>query len=232
MVESYLHAGERVEDKPVARVATIDPLRVELIVPASYIGRINIGDTLAVKPEFDGAKPLSARVALLDRVIDAASNTFRVRADLPNPGNAIPAGLRCRVDITAIVPAAERAAGVPAAAEPAVSAAIAPTAAPTALAAVATREKAAAYVGLAEAQARVVGAEFKGTVRSPRWWRCSESRGGRSVWCGEKARNRGACARATVARTSPGAAGKSGAKSLKTLTRSHSQSERTKTPPN
>ena len=31
------------------------------------------------------------------RVIDAASGTFGVRLELPNPGNAIPAGAKCKV---------------------------------------------------------------------------------------------------------------------------------------
>jgi hypothetical protein len=33
----------------------------------------------------------------VDRVIDAASGTFGVRLQLSNPGNRIPAGLRCTV---------------------------------------------------------------------------------------------------------------------------------------
>jgi hypothetical protein len=32
---------------------------------------------------------------VIDPVIDAASNTFGVRLILPNPGNRIPAGVRC-----------------------------------------------------------------------------------------------------------------------------------------
>jgi cobalt-zinc-cadmium efflux system membrane fusion protein len=32
-------------------------------------------------------------------VIDAASDTFRIRLLLPNPDNAIPAGIRCSVKL-------------------------------------------------------------------------------------------------------------------------------------
>ena len=35
----------------------------------------------------------------VDRVLDAASNTFRVRLSLPNDGNKLPAGLRCKADL-------------------------------------------------------------------------------------------------------------------------------------
>jgi hypothetical protein len=35
-------------------------------------------------------------VDVVDRTIDAASGTFGVRLLLPNPGNRIPAGVKCR----------------------------------------------------------------------------------------------------------------------------------------
>jgi multidrug efflux pump subunit AcrA (membrane-fusion protein) len=34
---------------------------------------------------------------VVDRVVDAASGTFRVRLELANPGNRIPAGIKCAV---------------------------------------------------------------------------------------------------------------------------------------
>ena len=43
-------------------------------------------------------KPYAAKVSVIDRVIDAASGTFRVRLELRNPNHAIPAGLRCRIE--------------------------------------------------------------------------------------------------------------------------------------
>jgi multidrug efflux pump subunit AcrA (membrane-fusion protein) len=42
-----------------------------------------------------GVKPVAAQVTHVDRVIDAASNTFRVRLSLPNPKQRLPAGVRC-----------------------------------------------------------------------------------------------------------------------------------------
>ena len=47
-------------------------------------------------------------VIVVDRVFDAASGTFRVRADLPNPDLALPGGLRCQVqfELDAPLPAA------------------------------------------------------------------------------------------------------------------------------
>jgi hypothetical protein len=37
---------------------------------------------------------------VVDRVIDAASNTFRIRLTLPNSTQAIPAGVRCKVEFS------------------------------------------------------------------------------------------------------------------------------------
>jgi multidrug efflux pump subunit AcrA (membrane-fusion protein) len=37
-------------------------------------------------------------VSIVDRVIDAASGTFGVRLTMPNPGHAVPAGLKCMVE--------------------------------------------------------------------------------------------------------------------------------------
>lgn len=99
VVERYVNAGERVEERPLLRVASIDPLRVELMVPSSRYGSVTEGDKLTIHPELPGAAAVSAKVEQVDRVMDAASNTFRVRLSLPNPGYRLPAGLRCRADL-------------------------------------------------------------------------------------------------------------------------------------
>jgi hypothetical protein len=44
-----------------------------------------------------GGTAQRARVVVVDRLIDAASNTFGVRLELPNEDYAIPGGLRCDV---------------------------------------------------------------------------------------------------------------------------------------
>jgi RND family efflux transporter MFP subunit len=98
VVERFVNAGERVEDKPLLRLAMLDPLRVEIVMPASRWGSVAVNHTLSVVPELPGAGSMAARVTHVDKIIDAASNTFRVRLSLPNPGNRLPAGARCKVD--------------------------------------------------------------------------------------------------------------------------------------
>src|SRR4051812_29783199 len=99
VVERYVNPGERVEERPLLRVAVIDPLRVELMVPTAQYGTLAAGDTVAIRPELPGEEAVVATVRHVDRVLDAASNTFRVRLTLPNPQNRLPAGLRCKADL-------------------------------------------------------------------------------------------------------------------------------------
>jgi RND family efflux transporter MFP subunit len=99
VVDRYMSGGERVEEKPIVRVATVDPLRVELVVPAALYGTVAAGSVLTVMPDLPAATPRQAKVTLVDSVIDGPSNTFRVRLELPNPNYELPAGLRCKVDL-------------------------------------------------------------------------------------------------------------------------------------
>jgi membrane fusion protein, heavy metal efflux system len=123
VVEKYLSEGERVEEKAVVRVATIDPLRVEVIVPASHFNRIKLGMSVNVRPEVADAEARNAKVIVVDKVIDAASNSFRVRLELPNPNLTLPPGLRCKVDFNTTGPSADNAAPKPGAVRPFVAAA-------------------------------------------------------------------------------------------------------------
>lgn len=99
VVERFLSPGEYVYQKPVLRIAAIDPLRVDVLVPAAAFGQIQVGMKGDVVPELFNRSRQVATVKTVDRVIDAASNTFRVRLELPNPNGALPAGLRCKVDL-------------------------------------------------------------------------------------------------------------------------------------
>jgi RND family efflux transporter MFP subunit len=97
VVQRMMSPGERVEDEPILKIAQIDPLRVEVILPSAMFGSIELGMRAAVVPEFPGDTVHVASVSIVDRLIDAASGTFGVRLDLPNPEHEIPGGLHCQV---------------------------------------------------------------------------------------------------------------------------------------
>jgi RND family efflux transporter MFP subunit len=85
------------ETKPILKIAQIDPLRVEVVLPLDYYRKLKIGMSGEVVPEHLGGR-YPARVKVIDKVFDAASGTFGVRLTLPNGQHAIPGGIRCQVD--------------------------------------------------------------------------------------------------------------------------------------
>jgi RND family efflux transporter MFP subunit len=82
---------------PILKLAEVDPLHVEVILPVSLFGKIRPGQPASVMPEQPVGGRYQTVVKIVDRVIDAASGTFGVRLELPNRRRAIPAGVRCRV---------------------------------------------------------------------------------------------------------------------------------------
>ncbi len=82
---------------PILKLAEIDPLNVEIVLPVSLYGQIVVGTHGEVIPERPIGGKYIAAVKVVDRVIDAASGTFGVRLEMPNRERKIPAGVRCRV---------------------------------------------------------------------------------------------------------------------------------------
>jgi len=100
VVERYLSPGDRISQEKILKLVQIDPLNVEVIVPVELFGSIRPGmkGQVSLAPMMSGS--YTASVKVVDRVIDAASGTFGVRLELSNPGNKIPAGIRCNVRFT------------------------------------------------------------------------------------------------------------------------------------
>lgn len=96
VVERFISPGEFSEQQKIVKIAQIHPLNVEVIAPLSMLGTVEVGMEAIVYPEGPVAGPLKAKVKIVDRVIDAASGTFGVRLELPNPDHRISAGLKCR----------------------------------------------------------------------------------------------------------------------------------------
>ena len=101
IVERYKSIGEYIEAEPVYRIANLNPLHVELILPVEQMGTIEPGMkaevTLDINAESDDTHV--AVVKSVDRVADAASGTFGVLLSMPNAGLRIPSGVRCSLNL-------------------------------------------------------------------------------------------------------------------------------------
>ncbi len=91
-----LHAGEYADpNNPVATVTEIDPLTVDVYLPARAYPLVSMGMSAAIIPQESLGEAREGIVITKDPQIDAASGLFLVQLRLPNPGAAIPAGVHC-----------------------------------------------------------------------------------------------------------------------------------------
>jgi RND family efflux transporter MFP subunit len=97
VVHRYLSPGESAEDRPILRIAEIQTLRAETIIPVAQFGTVHVGQQAVIVPEEPLTGHYVGTVTVVDRVADAASGTFRARVTLSNPDYALPSGLRCAV---------------------------------------------------------------------------------------------------------------------------------------
>lgn len=122
VMERILHPGELAESgagrRPMLRLAQTDVLNVEALLPADAYRQVKLGMAARVTPAIQGSATSTAKVAVIDRVLDPASGTFGIRLELQNPTGEILAGVRCKVAFEALG-APPAAAPAPAKAEPA-----------------------------------------------------------------------------------------------------------------
>lgn len=97
VVDRLLSPGELAKQTPILKLAQIDPLRVEVFAPLIWLGKIKPGMKAVVRPA-GSAQVYYAKVTVVNPVVDSAGGTFDVRLEMPNPENALPAGLGCTVD--------------------------------------------------------------------------------------------------------------------------------------
>lgn len=100
VVDRLMHPGELADNrdlrKPVLKIADLGTLYVEVLVPIGEWRNIHPGQSAIVYPEAAIGGRYTATVRSVDRVMDAASGTFGVRLELPNPDFALPAGIKCQ----------------------------------------------------------------------------------------------------------------------------------------
>lgn len=106
VVDRLLHPGDLAEAgsgrKPALKVAQIDPVRVDVVLPASMFGQVRVGAKARVSPAV-GSTSFDGVVKIVDRLIDAASGTFVARLEVPNPQSRAPVGARCSATIEGVI---------------------------------------------------------------------------------------------------------------------------------
>ena len=100
VIERLLEPGElatQVRKAELFKVAQIDPLHVEVFLPANMLGKVRVGSKAKVRPEAPIGGTHEAEVSIVDPFLDPVGGTFSVRLTVPNKDNKVQAGLKCRV---------------------------------------------------------------------------------------------------------------------------------------
>lgn len=92
-------------DRPILRMAQLNPLRIAAYLPIELFAFVAVGQVMTVYPTFPVDGQFEVPLTTVDVVFDTASRTFGIRADLPNPEGAVPAGQRCVVQLKPNAPA-------------------------------------------------------------------------------------------------------------------------------
>lgn len=100
VVDRYMHPGEYAgigeTAKPILKLADVNVLHVEVLLPLDGWNRVQIGQVVEITPNVPGGGTLPAKVVAVDQIFDAPSGTFGVRLALRNIGGRLPAGIRCK----------------------------------------------------------------------------------------------------------------------------------------
>jgi RND family efflux transporter MFP subunit len=99
ITEVRLSPGEYVSEQvSIVKIAEIDPLYVEVFLPVTLYKDIVLGTRALVFPQPPIGGRYDATVEVVDKVFDAASETFGLRLVMQNKDYQIPAGLRCEIE--------------------------------------------------------------------------------------------------------------------------------------
>ncbi len=95
VVDVMVAAGEAAGNSPLASLAIIDPLKVELFVHAATYASWKVGAAVDLRGSQAPDVVLHATVKSVDPVADAGTGVVRVQLQLPNPDLKILAGQQC-----------------------------------------------------------------------------------------------------------------------------------------
>jgi RND family efflux transporter MFP subunit len=110
VVKRFVNVGEQVDGtaaQPVAEVASYGEVELLASVPAAYLTKVRVGQTLTISSDAFRGKTFTGRAVAVSPAVDQATNAGLVRVRFPNPSGL----LRMGMVLTAEAPA-ERHRGV------------------------------------------------------------------------------------------------------------------------
>lgn len=93
VVSRHVDQGEYIDEDPVLLLVDLNPLYVEVILRAEAYGSITKNTPMKIRL-VDGTE-YEVTIDVVDKVIDAASGTYGIRAKLSNKDFIVPAGINC-----------------------------------------------------------------------------------------------------------------------------------------
>ncbi len=106
VTEHLKELGETVEEREgLVKLVQLDPLVVLVDCPLSRLPALQVGAQCPVRPQDPAWSPRTGTIVVVNPVADPASQTFRVKLQVPNPGRDWVSGMRVVVDFDAVTAA-------------------------------------------------------------------------------------------------------------------------------
>ncbi len=96
-IKSVGELVDGVDDTTICQIVKLDPLHVLVAAPADTYEKIRRGDPARLDAEQLPGGVARAKVILVDRLVEAESQTYTIKLELANPDRTIPAGIKVMV---------------------------------------------------------------------------------------------------------------------------------------
>jgi membrane fusion protein, multidrug efflux system len=100
VAERRVDVGERLADNTAAFVLMqLSPLRLRFALPERHLSEVRPGQTVEARVDPYPNEVFTGRVVMIGKVVDPATRTFAVEAELPNRDRRLTPGLFARVEV-------------------------------------------------------------------------------------------------------------------------------------
>ena len=103
VAETTRDTGEGVKPRDaIFRIIDVHVVRVEGYLPVTYLRRVRVGQPVVARLRLIGeqGRTYPGKVVYTDEEVEAASNTFRVKAEVANAAGRLQPGMRATMEIT------------------------------------------------------------------------------------------------------------------------------------